>query len=168
MHNNVVVGVRNYLVKQGYSCITFNFRGVGKSTGAIGNGSQEIEDMKAIYKYTKNKSEYKHILVVGYSYGGLISLAAAPGMKELDGMCLISYPSGFVKHLRPVYTISFPLLFIHGERDSLIPPSRVQKILPNFTCRTSFKLISTDHFYNGKEKQVGFFIQKFIEDLQFR
>lgn len=166
MHNNVVVGVRNQLVKGAYPCITFNFRGVGKSTGSMENGIAEQEDLIAVCNYAHNNLNYSQIFIVGYSYGGLISLSTAKKIDRIVGMALISYPTGFVKQLMPDFELKFPILFIHGEHDNLIPISRVKNMLPNFLCKTKFESISTDHFYNGKEKQVGTIIKEYIDKLK--
>jgi alpha/beta superfamily hydrolase len=161
MHNNVVIGVRNQLVKGGYHCIAFNFRGVGKSTGIMGDGIGEQEDLIAVCNHSRDKLHYFRIVIVGYSYGGLIGLSAAKNLGKLEGMVLISYPSGFVKHLLPDFTVKFPLLFVHGKGDDLIPVSRVQELLPKFHSNTKLEIINTDHFYNGQENRVGTIIRKF-------
>ena len=163
--NNVVIGVRNELVKSGYDCITFNFRGVGRSTGTIGDGVDEQEDISEIVKFAREQLQYSQILVIGYSYGGLISLSAAKRLGDLIGMILISYPTGFVNHLPPDFTVEFPLQFIHGRQDDLIPVSRIESILPSFNGPTTLEIISTDHFYNGKESDVGELCKVFLNKL---
>ncbi|TFG20826.1 MAG: alpha/beta fold hydrolase [Promethearchaeota archaeon] len=166
MQNNVVIGVRNQLVKEGFPCVTFNFRGVGKSTGSMGDGTQEKEDLIGVCNYTRNILHLTQIIIIGYSYGALISLSAMKELGELICMCLISYPSGFVPHLSPEFDVGIPILFIHGEFDDVIPISRIKQLLPNFTHKTKFVSISTDHFYNGKENQVGAIITEFINNLK--
>ena len=166
MQNNVVVGIRNQLAIEGFPCITFNFRGVGKSTGSMGDGTQERKDLIAVCNYARTNLNYPQIFIIGYSYGGLISLSVVKELGEITGMCLISYPIGFVPHMSPEFDVNFPLLFIHGEHDDVIPISRIKGILPNFKNDIKFIPISTDHFYNGKENQVGTSIREFVEKLK--
>lgn len=166
MQNNVVVGARNQLVKGGFPCITFNFRGVGNSTGSMGDGIQEKDDLIAVCNYTRDNFSYSQIFIVGYSYGGLVSLSAAKELGEIAGMCLISYPIGFISHIHPDFDVSFPMLFIHGENDDLIPMPRVKKLLPKFKNKNKLVAISTDHFYNGKECRVGVIIRDFVSELE--
>ena len=165
MHNNVVVGIRNQLVKEGFHCVTFNFRGVGRSSGIMGDGTPEQEDLLAVYNYYRSLNKYLRIYLIGYSYGGLISLSAAKQLENLEGMVLISYPVGFVRHLYPDFSISIPLLFIHGVSDDIIPISRVKEIISNFQSIVKFETISTDHFYDGKEKHVGRITCDFVKEL---
>ena len=121
MYNNVVVGVRKQLVKEGFHCIAFNFRGVGKSTGNMGDGTEEQEDLIAICDFARKQLRYTKIFIIGYSYGGLVSLAVASDLGEIKGMCLISYPTGFVDHLAPDFNLEIPILLIHGKHDDIIP-----------------------------------------------
>jgi alpha/beta superfamily hydrolase len=165
MENNVVVGVVNYLVHQDFPCISFNFRGVGKSTGTMGDGTEEQKDIQAICDYCVSKLGYQSLNIIGYSYGGLISLAAVHSLQNIKAMVLISYPHGFTPHLGPIYDITFPLLFIHGNMDNIIPPSRVKHILANFKQVPKYEEIGSDHFHNGKEKQIAGIITEFLESL---
>ena len=114
MHNNVVIGVRNQLVEGGIPCITFNFRGVGKSTGVMGDGIKEQEDLIAVCDFAKKALQYSQIYIVGYSYGGLIALSIIEKLENIVGLTLISYPYGFVNHLAPNFSLEYPIQFIHG------------------------------------------------------
>ncbi|MBN2154757.1 MAG: alpha/beta fold hydrolase [Candidatus Lokiarchaeota archaeon] len=164
MNNNLVVGVRNQLVKSGYPCITFNFRGVGKSTGKMGTGVEEQQDLQAICTYAQKIFHFTSLFLIGYSYGGLICLSSALHIENLTGMSLISYPIGFVPHIQPDYEIDVPLLFLHGKQDDIIPIQNVQQIIHRFHRIEPILIpISTDHFYNGKEKEAGIKIREFID-----
>ena len=145
--------------------MTFNFRGVEKSSGRMGDGTEEQNDLLAICNYAQNQLKYSQIFIIGYSYGGLISLSTARKLKKIVGMTLISYPMGFTEHLTPDYDVNFPILFIHGEHDDVIPQLRVQQSLPSFKNRTKFVSVTTDHFYNGREKEVGIIIGEFLSQV---
>ncbi len=166
MNNNVVVGVRNQLVKSGLPCITFNFRGVGKSTGAMGDGTKEQNDLIAICDFAQKTLQYMEIFIVGYSYGGLIALSTAEKLSNIRGMSLISYPVGFVKHLAPRFSLEFPIHFIHGMSDDIIPIQRVEEILPKFKTKPTMESVPTDHFYNGEEKRIGIAIRDYINKIR--
>lgn len=166
MDNNVVVGVRKELLTANYPCVTFNFRGVGKSSGVMGKGIEEQEDLIAVCDFCLNTLKFSQIFIVGYSFGGLVSLAASDRLKNIKGMALISYPSGFLDTIEPKYDSGFPILLIHGEQDNLIPISQIHRLIPNFSSPITLKTIPTDHFYAGREKQVGEIIRNFVDGLE--
>jgi len=166
MSNNVVVGVRIQLLKGKYPCVTFNFRGVGKSSGVRGKGIEEQKDFISVCDFCLNKLKFSQLFIVGYSFGGLVSLAASDRLKNIIGMALISYPRGFLDYADPNYNPEFPILLIHGEQDELIPISQIHLLIRNFHMPITLKTIRTDHFYAGKEQLVGEIIRDFVNALE--
>ena len=96
MHNNVVSGVFNKLVKNEISCLRFNFRAVGRSTGDHSNGSGELNDVKVCVDYLINEKKYESILICGYSYGAAIGCSTISYSKNAIGYISISFPWDFM------------------------------------------------------------------------
>ena len=79
MANNVVLTAVRALAARGMSALRFNFRGVGRSTGAYGGGIEEADDVVAALAFLKSRTPGPHY-VVGYSFG-----AAVAGRALLTG-----------------------------------------------------------------------------------
>jgi alpha/beta superfamily hydrolase len=184
MNNNVVVGVRDVLLRNGIQAVTYNFRGVGKSVGEYGNGIGEQEDLINVFRFiVQNSIDIKkissiNICIIGYSFGAIISLAALnqinreiqlfqdKGIKiNLNSLLLIAYPFGFMNSIQPNYDESIPMLFINGKKDDIAKYSIFQKEYQKFSgSKDSFIIESADHFFSGVETQLGERILAFIVD----
>jgi alpha/beta superfamily hydrolase len=102
------------------------------------------------------------IMLAGYSFGAWICSMAAPKMDRLDGLFLISYPFAFYEsaHLKKYEGTIF---LVGGESDDIGPISQlmdVYKAMP--TIQKSLKIIPTDHFYWGKEREITDFIKEVV------
>ena len=57
MYNNVVTAVFNIFMSNNISCLRFNFRAVGRSTGNHSSGRGELSDVKACIDYLINNKK---------------------------------------------------------------------------------------------------------------
>ena len=95
MNNNVIRALQRKLYQFGFCTMRFNMRGVGNSTGRTSwTGSSEITDLQSTVEHLKAKLGVKKILLVGNSYGSVISVASAYHLDNIIGTISISYPSG--------------------------------------------------------------------------
>jgi alpha/beta superfamily hydrolase len=80
--------------KEGFVVLVFDFRGVGKSTGAFDYGIGEQQDVKCALNYLASRPEVasNSIFVVGHSLGGAVSLYALRGETRVKGLILWSTP----------------------------------------------------------------------------
>jgi len=67
MYNNVVSEIFDNLIKNDISCLRFNFRGVGRSTGTHSNGNGELSDVKACLDFLIYKKNLKEIIICGFN-----------------------------------------------------------------------------------------------------
>ena len=75
MNNRIVYEVFNTYIKNGFSVIRINFRGVGKSDGIFDNGQGELSDAAAALDWIeKNNENYSQCWISGFSFGALISM----------------------------------------------------------------------------------------------
>lgn len=163
MHNNVVSAIEEGFAGKGFTTLRFNFRGVGGSTGFYGNGNGEVEDLVDASEFIKEQiDEDGAFMLAGYSFGAWICSMAAPKMDRLDGLFLVSYPftfyeSGILKKYEGT------IFLVGGESDDIGPISQlmhVYKAMP--TTHKSLKIIPTDHFYLGKEREITDFIKEVV------
>lgn len=80
--------------KTGFVSLVFDFRGVGRSTGAFDYGSGEQEDVKCALNYLGLRAEVapNNVFIVGHSLGGAVSLYALQGETRVRGLVLWSTP----------------------------------------------------------------------------
>lgn len=79
--------------KNNFDIITFDFRGHCKSKGLYSFGHNETKDLSAIADYAK--ASYKHIYLIGFSLGSLISIDYCANNNNIEKLILVSAPTDF-------------------------------------------------------------------------
>ena len=157
MYNNVVSGIFNNFIQNNISCLRFNFRGVGNSTGDHSSGKGELSDTKACINFLVNEQKCEKLIIFGYSYGAAIGCSAVNHSQKIIGYCAISFPWDFMGlEYKNLSQSEKSKLFIQGNRDTLA-------IYENFMSHYNFYLEpkkyriidGADHFYSGYEQKVA-------------
>ena len=100
--------------------------------------------------------------MAGYSFGAWVGLRAASKVENLQSAAGIAPPFGifdfdFLKN------ISFPILLVSGDRDDFCDLKELEN---NFKKLSSLKkkviIPGTDHFYWGREQEVGKAVSEFF------
>jgi alpha/beta superfamily hydrolase len=157
MANNVVwAAVKAFEARQ-MAALRFNFRGVGRSTGAYGGGVEEVEDVAAALKFLKSRAPGPHYLV-GYSFGAAVAGRALLQGLEADGAIFIAPPIAFMD-LTFLPRVPGLRLIVVGDRDELCPLAALQALLAEgpagseATPPPEVQVIDgTDHFFGGAEE----------------
>jgi alpha/beta superfamily hydrolase len=153
MANNVVLTAARAFAARGLTALRFNFRGVGRSTGAYGGGLEETEDVAAAVALLKSRIPGPYYLA-GYSFGGFVAARALLQGLELDGAILISPPIAFMDLNFLPQTPKLKLIVV-GDRDELCPLERLQALLAESQTPPALKVIEgTDHFFGNSEEQL--------------
>jgi hypothetical protein len=71
MRSPMLTAIAQHAVAEGYDVLRFNFRGVGASTGAHGDGHDEVRDIEAAVAYTTGLS-IPLAGVAGWSFGAAV------------------------------------------------------------------------------------------------
>jgi hypothetical protein len=163
MNNNVVNAIEEGFADQGFTTLRFNFRGVGVSEGSYGEGQGEVEDLIGAVEFLKSQIDKDAaIMLAGYSFGAWICSMAASRLEKLDGLFLVSYPFAFYES-NTLRNYEEKIFLVGGEADDIGPVAQlidVYKVMP--TIHKSLKIIPTDHFYHGKEKEITNFIMEIV------
>lgn len=130
----------------GFDLFMIDYRGYGKSTGAIRSEAGLRADVEAAWQSIAPRYRGLRVVVMGRSLGTALAagLAAKIGpdltilvspfwsMEELQRMHYGYLPSWLLRYpLRTwldVGRIEGPVLLIHGDRDELIPPDHSQRL----------------------------------------
>jgi hypothetical protein len=153
MDNNVVWTAARAFQAQGWATLRFNFRGVGRSSGAYGEGVAEAEDVKSALEYVKTRGPGPY-RVVGYSFGAYAAVQSLMAGLEVDGAVLISPPVAFMPmpFLPQAPHLS---LVIVGDRDQICPLAQLQQLLAQAPAPPPLAIISgADHFFWGHEEEL--------------
>lgn len=105
------------LAAQGYTVLTFDFRGAGRSSGRLVI-ARVYRDTLAAVQFIRTRRPQR-IVLVGASMGGTASIVAA-GQTKVDGLIVIASGMRFRGlDVRPYLgMLRMPKLFIVGSRDA--------------------------------------------------
>ncbi|MFX1337199.1 MAG: alpha/beta hydrolase [Promethearchaeota archaeon] len=167
MHNNVVSAVFIKFMSNDISCLRFNFRAVGRSTGSHSSGRGELSDVKACIDFLINNKQIEKILLCGYSYGAAIGCSAVNHSEKIIGYASISFPWDFMgTKYKNLSQSDKPKLFIQGDRDDVASFSKFQDHFEFYHNPKKFKIIEgADHFYWGYDVQAAEEIFKFYQSI---
>ena len=129
MNNKVVYTLFHAFVRQGFSVLRFNFRGVGRSQGVYDRGEGELADAASaldwLQTYNQNASA---CWIAGFSFGAWIGMQLLMRRPEIAGFISVSPPAN-------MYDFSFLApcpssgLVVHGELDEVVPVASVAKLV---------------------------------------
>jgi len=160
LHNKVVYHAMKVLngVDFGFRLpvLRFNFRGAGLSEGRH-DGLAESADVSAALDWLHAEFNLP-IIVVGFSFGAAMSLAACCGntlshRANVRALGALGLPTkGVGRHYR--YSFLFgcktPKLFLSGDRDQFAPKSELEQIVNTAADPRQLVFISgADHFFTG-------------------
>ncbi len=155
MDNNVVAAVCDALGDQGIASLKFNFRGVGGSDGAFGNGVGEQEDVKAALSFLEKESHVNAsaIGLCGYSFGTMVSIPVAdedPRVQAYAGVSSFFIRPGLLRNFGK------PKFFIHGTDDDFLSPDRLAEIIGGLPePKICDAVQGADHFWWGADTLAG-------------
>ena len=163
MHNSVVGAMEEGFSSQGYSTLVFNFRGVGHSKGEYDEGEGEVRDVFAAHRFLqKHLKDNAQIMLAGYSFGAWVMSRAALEIEQFDGLFLVSFP--FVVY-KSDYLKKFDkkMYFVGGTDDDIAPVEELLALYRELTVIDKYlKIITTTHFYPGKETEIADFIKETV------
>jgi hypothetical protein len=165
MHNNVVSAVFSKLRKEHISCMRFNFRGVGSSSGIYSGEEDAIEDVKAIIDYLIEEKALKQLLICGYSYGAVVGCSTVNYSERILGFIAISFPWDLLgERYKKLSQTNKPKLFIQGDKDSIAIYDNFMKHYASYKEPKQYKIIkNASHFYRGFENSLAEEVLSFCE-----
>ncbi|MEM8799327.1 MAG: alpha/beta hydrolase [Pseudomonadota bacterium] len=159
MNNKVVYHLFHAFVRQGFSTLRFNFRGVGRSQGSFDSGIGELADSASALDWLQSFNQNApSCWVAGFSFGAWISMQLLMRRPELRGFISVAPPAN-------MYDFSFLApcpssgLVIQGNADELVTPDSVAKLVAKLKTQ---KAITVDqHTIEG----AGHFFENDLDEL---
>jgi len=148
--NLAEIGKRSSLfTENGYDVLYINYRGYGKSSGAIESESQLLKDAQIVYDSLKKEYKESQIILYGISIGSGVatSLAAHNNPHSLILTATYSSFKNVLKEKLPfvpsflwkyelninkrLQTVNCPISIFHGKEDSIFPFKHAQALKEN-------------------------------------
>jgi len=169
MNNRITQETYNIFIKNGFSVLKFNFRGVGKSDGIFDNGQGELSDAAAALDWIERENQdYSQCWVSGFSFGSLICMQLIMRRPEVTRFIAIApQPNVYdFTFLAPCPT-SGKIIF--GEKDELVSKSSIQNLNNRLKNQKGIEISlseikNSNHFFQGKEEDLKAAIDKYIQE----
>src|SRR5487761_80373 len=167
MHNKVVYTLFHAFVRQGFTTLRFNFRGVGKSQGGYGNGEGELADAAAALDWLQiNNPDAEQCWIAGFSFGAWIALQLLARRPESDAFVAVAPPvnlADFNFLTRPPAAG----LIIQGDKDQIVAPDSVKELAQRLQKQRSLKIdyrviAGADHFFADRLDALSEAIESYI------
>ena len=159
MNNKVVYNLHYCFFNLGFTCLRFNFRGVGKSEGEFDDGLGELADAASALDFLQaNTPNSNACWVIGFSFGSWIGMQLLMRRPEISGFISISPPAN-------TYDFSFLApcpssgLIINGSLDRLVPPSDIKSLSDRLKLQKGIQVAhreieGADHFFTNFEGEM--------------
>ena len=155
MNNKIVYTLYHTFVRQGFSVLRFNFRGVGRSQGRYDRGEGELSDAASaldwLQTYNPNASS---CWIGGFSFGAWLGMQLLMRRPEIDGFIAVAPPAN-------LYDFSFLApcpssgLMINGAEDRVVPSDSVKGLVEKLKTQKGIVIDQqiipgANHFFDGK------------------
>ena len=169
MINKIVYETYNCFYKKNFSVIRINFRGVEKSEGTFDNGQGELSDAAAALDWVERENpEYSQCWVTGFSFGALICMQLIMRRPEVNKFIAIS-PQPNLYDFTFLSPCPISGLVIYGKNDELVQLDSILNLKKRLSMQKNIdvkfdSIANANHFYKGKEKELGLLLDHYIKD----
>jgi alpha-beta hydrolase superfamily lysophospholipase len=153
----------------GFSVLTVDYRGFGKSTKELPSETLAVEDARAAWDWLGQQYPGRPRYIFGHSLGGAIAIELAAQVGDEAGTLVegtftsspdvvSSFKWGWLpvsplitqrfEAVKRVPAIGSPLLVVHGSEDHLIPPDLGRRLFEAATGRKAFVLVEGGSHHN--------------------
>ena len=169
MNNKVVQLMYNIFLKNGFSVIKVNFRGVGKSEGVFDNGLGELSDAAAALDWIERQNlDYSQCWVSGFSFGSLICMQLIMRRPEVNNFIAVSpQPNVYdFSFLAPCPTSG---QVIYSENDELVTKESIIELDNRIKSQKGVEVLfskikNSNHFFKNKERELSLEIEKYLKE----
>jgi alpha/beta superfamily hydrolase len=158
--------VRDVLVEAGWTVLTFDFRGAGRSAGAFGEGIGEQRDVAAaVDSLVEAIGTNLPLLLGGWSFGAAVSLRHALDDERVTAWFGIALPAG--RDDIPAIGddelagCDRRLLFVHGAQDEVAPLDTPRALADAAPQGELVVVDDADHFFQKGAGELRRIIRDF-------
>lgn len=162
MTNKVVHTLARTTVRLGHPSVRFNFRGVGRSEGAYGDGVGEALDARAVVDWSRARWPDADLWLAGFSFGAFVALSIAADVAPARLLTVAPPLHRFDMGALPLPRC--PWLIIQGEDDELVDAAAVEAWAATLDPAPELCLLGdTDHFFHGRLTLLREVATEFLE-----
>jgi alpha/beta superfamily hydrolase len=161
MHTKGAFQSAKGLVRSGCAVLRFNFRGVGKSAGAFGDGVGEQEDFRAGLDFMAARYPDLPLWAGGMSFGAWVGLTVGAVDPRVSLLLGVAVPVNRYD-LGEAARSPKPKFFVHGELDELCSEKQMREFYASAADPKELVIIeSANHLFEGRASMVA----EAVEDL---
>jgi len=169
MNNRIVYEIFNAYIKNGFSVIRINFRGVEKSDGVFDNGQGELSDAAAALDWIeKENPDYTQCWVSGFSFGSLICMQLIMRRPEVNKFVTIS-PQPNLYDFTFLSPCPISGIVLYGKNDELVQVESILNLKKRLSMQKNIEvkiesINNANHFFKNKEKELANSINAYIKE----
>lgn len=171
MEHVVICCLYDVFVKNGFSVLKINFRGIGKSQGKFDNGVGELMDAATALDWLQSNNPFSNNYVVaGFSFGAWICMQLIMRRPEISHFIAVSLPVNKFdfSFLSPC---PIPGLLVQGTQDSIVPEGLVDdlvnKLLKQKDVNIEYqKLLGADHFFRNRTNDLAKVVNQYVKQQE--
>lgn len=168
MNNKVVYHLYHTFARRGFSCLRFNFRGVGRSQGVFDRGEGELSDAAAALDWMQTQNPNSTACwIAGFSFGAWIGMQLLMRRPEIDGFISIAPPANMYDFgfLAPCPASG---LMLQGAEDRMVPEESVAKLVQKLSSQRGitidYRIIEgADHFFADQMSEVIGHVSEYMD-----
>ncbi len=151
MRSLVISELFRGLPAAGFTCLRFNFRGVGASEGTYDDGVGERSDAEAALRWLATDATVP-CFVAGWSFGGDVALSVHD--PAVAGWIGIAPPLRFAVRLDDLAADPRPKLLLLAEHDEVRAPAEVVADAGSWAALTVEIVPGASHFFIGRTDRL--------------
>jgi len=135
-------------VQAGWRAVRFNFRGVGASAGAYGEGRGEAADMRQVIAQVAPEGA---LAVAGFSFGAFVTSHAVAGMapRQPEKIVLVGTAASRFEVAPIAAELHERTLVLHGEQDDTVALASVMDWARPQSLPVTV-IPGVEHFFHGQ------------------
>lgn len=154
MQNKVVTTLARVWRDRGIPVARFNYRGVGASEGAYGEGTGEAGDAGAVIDWMRGQAPEARLWLAGFSFGSFVAAQAAVAHlaagRELAQLVLVA-PAVVNFDFSDLLPVAAPTLVLQGDADEVVDPQAVFQFVDGLDPKPQVEVFpDCSHFFHGR------------------
>ncbi|MPZ10167.1 MAG: alpha/beta fold hydrolase [Kiloniellaceae bacterium] len=167
MNNKVVYTLFHAFVRQGFSVLRFNFRGVGRSQGVFDRGEGELSDAASALDWLQTYNDSSpSCWIAGFSFGAWIGMQLLMRRPEINGFVSVAPPANMhdFSFLAPCPSSG---LILQGDKDEVVPEPSVKRLVDKLSSQRGiaidYRVVSgADHFFQDEMEELSGHVDDYL------